>query len=416
MLNIDRRLTVRIAVCALLLCVAQVTLAEDWPRIIEGIKREASSRQQKQQLSIAYNNYAIELSNQGNWVQAETELQRAVAIDTNNEQFKQNLSVIYLNHAASLRQDRRGSDRGTDVKSKTLVQQALRYNPRSADAYAILGDIAYDSQELAYAKTAWDRAKQLNPSMTAIDERLSKLNSEQAVEKQFDRAGNVHFDLRYQDGISYSSAYDLRKVLDQARRDVGRDFGYWPRHQIVVLVYSEEDFKQVRQGPDWIAALYDGKIRIPFPRSPDALASLNSTLVHEYTHAIVHDITQNQCPVWLNEGLAEFEEAKTRKPDLQHLQAAVSNNRLIPLSSLDSAFKSRDANVAALAYQQSYSLVTYLDQTYRFYRIRKILDKLPQGMSIEAALQDELKLSTTQLEQRWQRWLPTFTRGSYASR
>jgi tetratricopeptide (TPR) repeat protein len=416
MLNIDRRLTVRIAVCALLLCVAQVTLAEDWPRIIEGIKREASSRQQKQQLSIAYNNYAIELSNQGNWVQAETELQRAVAIDTNNEQFKQNLSVIYLNHAASLRQDRRGSDRGTDVKSKTLVQQALRYNPRSADAYAILGDIAYDSQELAYAKTAWDRAKQLNPSMTAIDERLSKLNSEQAVEKQFDRAGNVHFDLRYQDGISYSSAYDLRKVLDQARRDVGRDFGYWPRHQIVVLVYSEEDFKQVRQGPDWIAALYDGKIRIPFPRSPDALVSLNSTLVHEYTHAIVHDITQNQCPVWLNEGLAEFEEAKTRKPDLQHLQAAVSNNRLIPLSSLDSAFKSRDANVAALAYQQSYSLVTYLDQTYRFYRIRKILDKLPQGMSIEAALQDELKLSTAQLEQRWQRWLPTFTRGSYASR
>ncbi len=138
--------------------------------------------------------------------------------------------------------------------------------------------------------------------------------------------------------------------------------------------------------------------------------------VHEYTHAIVHDITQNQCPVWLNEGLAEFEEAKTRKPDLQHLQAAVSNNRLIPLSSLDSAFKSRDANVAALAYQQSYSLVTYLDQTYRFYRIRKILDKLPQGMSIEAALQDELKLSTAQLEQRWQRWLPTFTRSSYASR
>ena len=415
-LTIDRRLTVRMAAVALLILLAQVTLAEDWPRIIEDIKRGGSSKQQRQQLSVAYNNYAIELSNQGNWAQAETELQRAVAIDTSNEQFKQNLSVIFLNHAASLRQDRRASDRGTDVKSKTLVQQALRYNPRSADAYAILGDIAYDTQELAHAKTAWDRAKQLNPSMTSIDERLNKLNSEQAVEKQFDRAGDVHFDLRYQDGISYSSAYDLRKVLDQARRDVGRDFGYWPRHQIVVLVYSEEDFKQVRQGPDWIAALYDGKIRIPFPRNPAALESLNSTLVHEYTHAIIHDITHNQCPVWLNEGLAEFEEAKTRKPDLQHLQAAVSNNRLIPLASLDSAFKSRDANVAALAYQQSYSLVAYLDQTYRFFRIRRILDKLPEGTSIEVALQEELRLTPSQLEQRWQRWLPTFARGSYASR
>ncbi|HUG71054.1 MAG TPA: peptidase MA family metallohydrolase [Pirellulaceae bacterium] len=403
-------------VVMLLVFLTQVSLAEDWPQIIENLKRGSASRQQSQQLAVAYNNYAIELSNQGNWSQAEAELQRALALDTSNEQFKQNLSVIYLNHAASLRQDRRSRDRGTGVKSKTLVQQALRFNPRSADAYAILGDIAYDTQELAHAKTAWDRAKQLDPSMTSIDERLNKLNSEQAIEKKFDRAGNVHFDLRYQDGIGYSSAYDLRSVLDQARRDVGRDFGYWPRHQIVVLVYSEEGFKQVRQGPDWIAGLYDGKIRIPFPRSPAAQASLNSTLVHEYTHAIIHDITRDQCPVWLNEGLAEFQEARTRKPDLQYLQAAVSNNRLIPLSSLDSAFQSRDANVAGLAYQQSYSLVAYLDQTYRFFRIRHILDKLSEGMSIDDAFQEELRLTSAQLEQRWQRWLPTFARNSYANR
>ncbi|MEO8498537.1 MAG: peptidase MA family metallohydrolase, partial [Planctomycetota bacterium] len=362
------------------------------------------------------NNYAIELSNQSNWSQAETELQRAVAIDANNVQFKQNLSVIYLNHAASLRQDRRASDRGTDVKSKTLVHQALQLNPKSAEAYAILGDIAYDTQQLAHAKTAWDRAKQLAPSMNAIDERLNKLNAEQSVEKQFDRAGNANFDLRYQDGIGYSAAYDLRSVLDQARRDVGRDFGYWPRHPIVVLVYSEEAFAQVRQGPDWVGGVYDGKIRIPFPRSPAAQESLKSTLVHEYTHAIIHDITADQCPVWLNEGIAEFEEARTRKPSLHLLEDAVSQGHLIPLASLDGAFKSRDANVAGLAYQQSYSLVAYFDQKYRFFRVRRMLDNLATGKSFEEALQAELRLSTSQLEQQWQRWLPAFARGSLASR
>ena len=415
MLNANRRLRTRVLAFALLLPFAQATLAEDWPRIIENLKRGASSRQGKQQLAVAYNNYAIELSDQGSWSQAESELERAVAIDADNDQFKQNLSIIYLNHATSIRQDRRASDRGTDVKSKTLVQQALRFNPQSADAYAILGDIAYDSQQLADAKSAWDKAKQLAPSMNSIDDRLNKLNAEQAVEKQFDRAGNVHFDLRYQDGIGYSAADDLRIVLDQARSNVGREFGYWPRHPIVVLVYSEEAFKQVRQGPDWIGGLYDGKIRIPFPRSPAAQASLKSTLIHEYTHAIIHDITRDHCPVWLNEGIAEFEEARTRKPDLQHLQLAVSNGNLIPLSSLDSAFQSRDANVAGLAYQQSYGLVAYLDQTYRFFRVRRILDKLAEGVSIEDAFQAELRLSSSQLEQRWQRWLPTFARGSYAS-
>jgi tetratricopeptide (TPR) repeat protein len=416
MLNSNRTASTCVFVFTLLLSSTQVALAEDWPRIIENLKRGASSRQNKQQLAVAYNNYAIELSNQSNWSRAETELQQALALDRNNDQFKQNLSVIYLNHAASLRQDRRASDRGTDVKSKMLLQQALRYNPKSAEAYAILGDIAYDSQQLAQAKTAWDKAKQLAPSMNVIDERLKKLNTEQAVEKQFDRAGNAHFDLRFQDGIGYSTAYDLRTVLSQARRDVGRDFGYWPRHQIVVLVYSEEAFQQVRQGPDWVAGLYDGKIRIPFPRSPAAQATLKSTLIHEYTHAIIHDITGDLCPVWLNEGLAEFEEARKRKPNLHLLEAAVSKGRLIPLSSLDSAFQSRDAQVAGLAYQQSYSLVTYLDQKYRFFRIRRMLDHLSQGKSIEDAFQAELRLSSSQLEQRWQRWLPTFVRGTLASR
>lgn len=406
----------RVLTIALHVSFAQSSLAEDWPRIVENLKRGASSSQSKQQLAVAYNNYAIELSNQGHWAQAETELERAVALDAGNVQFKQNLSVIYLNHAASLRQDRRASDRGTDAVSKTLVQQALRFNPRSAEAYAILGDIAYDSQQLTHAKTAWDRAKQLAPAMNGIDERLSKLNSEQVVEKQFDRAGNVHFDLRYQDGISYAAAYDLRTALDQARSSVGREFGYWPRHQIVVLVYSEEGFRQVRQGPDWIGGVYDGKIRIPFPRSAVAQESLKSTLVHEYTHAIIHDITGDRCPVWLNEGIAEFEEARTRKPHLQLLQAAVSKGQLIPLSSLDSAFQSRDANVAGLAYQQSYSLVTYFDQKYRFFRVRRILDNLAQGMPFEDALQAELRLSSEQLEQRWQRWVPTFVRSSLASR
>jgi tetratricopeptide (TPR) repeat protein len=416
MCNATRITGTSILLVVLLISLTHSSRAEDWPRIIENLKRAPSSSQSKQQLAVAYNNYAIELANQSAWSQAETELERAIALDMNNDQFKQNLSVIYLNHAASLRQDRRGSDRGTDAVSKTLVQQALRFNPQSAEAYAILGDIAYDSQQLAHAKTAWDRAKQLDPSLSSIDERLNKLNSEQAVEKQFDLAGNAHFDLRYQDGIGYAAAYDLRTALDQARSNVGREFGYWPRHPIVVLVYSEEGFRQVRQGPDWVGGSYDGKIRIPFPSSPAAIESLKSTLVHEYTHAITHDITQDQCPVWLNEGLAEFEESRTRKPHLQLLQAAVSKGRLIPLSSLDSAFQSRDANVAGLAYQQSYSLIAYLDQKYRFFRVRRILDQLAQGTSVEDALQAELRLSSEQLEQQWQRWLPTFVQSSLASR
>ena len=75
--SIKRRYSVCFVAMTCLLLAAQSTKAEEWPRIIEGLKRGGSSAQQRQQLSVAYNNYAIELSNQGNWAQAETELQRA---------------------------------------------------------------------------------------------------------------------------------------------------------------------------------------------------------------------------------------------------------------------------------------------------------------------------------------------------
>jgi hypothetical protein len=34
---------------------------------------------------------------------------------------------------------------------------------------------------------------------------------------------------------------------------------------------------------------------------------------------------------------------------------------------------------------------------------------------MEQALQAELRMDSSQLAQRWQRWVPTFARGSYAS-
>ena len=146
----------------------------------------------------------------------------------------------------------------------------------------------------------------------------------------------------------------------------------------------------------------------PFPATPRGQAAVKATLYHEYTHALIHDITHNKCPVWLNEGIAEHQESRQREPHLAQLKAALRSGQLIPLSSLDAAFKSRDANVAGLGYQQSYSLVTFLVQKYHFYRIRKVLEAIGNGETLEDAFKDELRISMAQLEARWKQWLPGF--------
>lgn len=384
--------------------------AEDWPQIIRQLERRASSREGREQLSVAYNNYALELANDGKFSDAESYMQKALKFDSQSKRLKQNFSVVLLNHAHALLQDRRQSSRGSAIKARSLARQSLRYDPTAAEPYVLIGDIEYDSQQLQRAKVAWEKANRLNPALSGIDARLQKLQSEFAVEKQFDRVGNLHFDLRFQDEIDRSTAFDLRGELDQARRDVGRDFSYWPRRQIVVLIYSEQGFAKVRRGPDWAAGVYDGKIRLPFPNNPAAQETVKSTLYHEYTHALTHDITHNKCPVWLNEGIAEYQEARTREPYIEHLRAAVDSDRLIPLASLNSAFKNRDANVAGLAYQQSFSLVTYLVQKFRFYRVRRVLESIGEDKTVDEAFDDEFRLTMPQLEQRWKRWLPGFVR------
>ena len=66
--------------------------AVDWSRIISDLERQPRRSNSKQQLAIAYNNYAIELSNQGSWGEAEAKLEKALALDGGNAKFKKNLA------------------------------------------------------------------------------------------------------------------------------------------------------------------------------------------------------------------------------------------------------------------------------------------------------------------------------------
>jgi tetratricopeptide (TPR) repeat protein len=384
----------------------------DWPRIISVLERQTRSDDNRKKLAIAYNNYGIELSNQESWSEAEKKLEKALALDRRNETYKQNLAMVYLSHAFELSQERRSSGYTSYMHrdAKKLAEKAIRNDRKLVAAYVLLGDIEYENQRLLQAKSAWSRAQSLDSSQAGIKERMKKLKAEYSIERQFDRTGNSYFDLRYQENINRSAASELAKTLNQARRDVGRDLNYRPRHKIVVLIYSEESFAKVRSGPDWVGGIYDGKIRVPLPNHAAGLASVKPILYHEYTHAVIHDMTDNQCPVWLNEGIAEYEESKLRTPSLELLRIAARINRLVPLADLDDGFQSPDHKVAGLAYQQSYSIVYFLAKKYGFYRVRRLLEELGKSVSFEDALKQEFRLSVTQLETRWKRWLPSFVR------
>ena len=107
-------------------------------------------------------------------------------------------------------------------------------------------------------------------------------------------------------------------------------------------------------------------------------AELDRIVTHEYVHALVQQMFP-RVPGWLNEGLATLMESSDSTWLTRRLRAA---GELIPLNSLDEAFRTTDGDEAALAYAQKRRLPT---AEYRAlgdvveYRVARIVEecKLP---------------------------------------
>lgn len=382
----------------------------DWPVLITRLRQQFHDQpgqaRARQQLAVAYNNYGVTLSNQGLWEPAARQLEEALHLDEANQRFRENLANIYLNQAQDTYQNH------ATAEAVTAIERALSYDPNLALGYALLGEIEYDRQHLKEAKAAWQRSLELDPGQSALKDRLKQVTEELPIESKFERLSQSSFDLRYEEGLERPIGFDVRDVLFEARREVGGDFSYWPKQKLVALIYSAENFRKLRQEtPEWVGGQFDGKIRVPLPSAGLAPAMVRQILFHEYTHALINDLSKGQCPIWLNEGLAEYEGRTQAEGTLVQLRQAREAGRLIPWPDLSAGFStSLSATEVALGYQQSYSIVAYLASRYGFWRFKRLLAALGSGKDWEAAFAEEFRTKRPRLEQQWREWLPDFLR------
>ncbi len=382
----------------------------DWPATISRLRQEMQDHPGlasiRQQLAIAYNNHAVSLGEVGKWREAIEQLDEAIRLDPTNPQFSENLGAMHLHQAQLAFEQNRFQD------AKTAVERAIRFNPQSATAHRLLGEVEYATQRLQEAQAAWQRAHEFEPHQAGLKERLQQLAQELPVESKFERLTHAYFDLRYENGVERPIGFDIRNVLLQARREVGSHLAYWPSYKILVLLYNAESFRAMRQEtPDWVAGQFDGKIRVPLPDQQLDDAMVRQIIFHEYTHALVHDLASGKCPTWLNEGLAEYEGATQRPPTLSHLANAHAEGHLLPWTTLSEQFSTAlSADEVALGYQQAHSIAAYLIHRYGLWRIRRVLKALAQEPSWETVLSQEYHRKLERLEADWQEWLPEFLR------
>lgn len=351
-------------------------------------------------LSVAYNNYAIHLSEDGYGREAKEYLYKAIEAIPKDIQAKKNLVTIIYNYAGSLRQ------KGKYAEAINELKEALGVNPEHVPSLILLGQIYYQQQELKKAKELWDKAYRYDRRNDMLNKLRKKLKEEEQVENNLRRSKSTHFNINYDKEMIGDEVYDIRYYLKEAYREIGQDFNFFPEQEIVVLLYKKKDFKSISRMPDWVGGIFDGKIRLPVTEEKIPEKEMKRLIWHEYTHAIVYEIGGGNCPKWFNEGLATWEESKQATLNLEILKKAINNKTLIPLESLNSYLSVKsNSDKVHLAYLEAYTFIEFLLERRNFYTINQLLKEFKKGKSADEAFRTVFYRSFNRINNEWLEFL-----------
>jgi len=294
---------------------------------------------------------------------------------------------------------------GNASQALPYAQRAARANPDSPDAYTMLGYAQFASDHTKEAITSWKRSLELRPD-PAVQQFLAKAQREQNVESEFSQGESSHFVLHYE-GKQTSDAFrgQIIAALESDYDDLLRDLGTPPRDNILVTLYTEQAFFDVTHAPSWSGAMNDGKLRIPISGLTSMTSELAHVLKHELAHSFITQLSAGRCPPWLHEGIAQYLEPKSLGGDGHQLALLFKAQHNIPLNALEGSFMQFSGAQAYLAYAESLAAVSYITDSYGLSDIQRILQRIGQGTSTEAALRATIHSDYGQLESDLTRYL-----------
>lgn len=361
--------------------------ARDWLSAIAHFEAALESAQDnpvvRRNLCNAHQAYAGELAAGSDFANAADQLERAVRADPGNPSPLVQLGSYFLRMELT-----------TDAIYR--LEEAVQLDAQNVDAHDLLGDAYYKDNDIPSALAQWEFVAEIEPNRRGLQQKLEKAYREESVEHRFHRSASRHFQISFAPGTQPGELNEVLTHLERAYRDIGRKFGgVYPPTPVQVIVYTAEDFERATLLGEHVAAVYDGKIRIPLrDRRGNGIPApeLRRRLFHEYTHVVVRYLASDKVPWWLNEGLAETFSDELTSFDVTLLQDAYRRNALIPLAHLDaSQVVMNDMAQMRLAYVQSHATVQFLWRTFGQMGLKRMMDALAVGLAPEEALKQSYR-------------------------
>jgi tetratricopeptide (TPR) repeat protein len=230
------------------------------------------------------------------------------------------------------------------------LKKALEYDPRFAQAAALLGEVAYARGELDLAIRSMEKALALNPGdeeMTAI---LDRWRGESAVHAKLDERPGVRFNVLFE-GTTHKALGDrVGRVLETAYTRVGKALNSYPSEALSVVLYTDQQFQDITRGPAWAGGQFDGRIRLAVGGALNSPRALDRVVTHEFVHAAIASLAPRNVPNWIHEGLASLFDST----DQTWVTRVLSQTKgRIQLEHLEGTFSRFDSSTAIVAYAES---------------------------------------------------------------
>lgn len=270
---------------------------------------------------------------------------------------------------------------GRSEEARQHLVAALQADPKITEASILLGQILYRDGDLPGAIHVYEQALAHAPKDHILNGRIESWRREVDLHGRFSQKYGDHFTVLFEGPREEAVANRAMDLLESAYWRIGTALGAYPSGILTVVLYTNEQFRDITQSPDWAAAAFDGRIRVPMRGALENPKLLERVLAHELTHAIVHSIAPRGVPQWLNEGLAQVFEPETRAKENPPGQAGP------PLSRLEQSFAGLDKSAAQAAYAQSAAAVRTLIEQAGPTGVLNLLTFIGEGMPFEQAFE-----------------------------
>ncbi len=221
-----------------------------------------------------------------------------------------------------------------------------------------------------------------------------------------------HLDVYFY-GEEQHLAQFVADVAESSYVALQNDMKYKIQDRIPILVYnSHNDFQQtnatyslLEESVGGFTEIFKNRVVVPFQGN---YKDFRHVIHHELTHAVtfqmlygegsgsmVMSMAQFQIPLWLAEGLAEYESLGWDSESDMYMRDATLNNYIPPISYL-SGF---------LNYKGGQSVFNYISKKYGKKKIAEFLNKVKFMRNVDKALEQSIGISSEELSERWQKYL-----------